>query len=87
MSMHNYMEDIVGETLDILISERDDLCKCDKCKLDIAAMALNKLSPKYVVTSKGRVYTKLNELEFQHRADILKEVTKAIEFVRVNLKH
>ena len=35
MSIHNYMEDIVAETLEILFSERNDLCKCDKCKLDI----------------------------------------------------
>ncbi len=87
MELHNYMEDAVKENLERLLSERDDLCKCEKCKLDIMALALNKLPSKYVVTSKGRIYTRLSELELQRKADIVKELTKAIEIVKNNPQH
>ena len=87
MKLHNYMEDIVYSTLDSLFAQRDDVCKCEKCKLDIVSLALNKLPTKYVVTDKGRIYTKLAELELQLRADIVRELTRAIDIVRNKPQH
>ncbi len=87
MELHNYMEDIVKSILEKILAEREDVCKCEKCKLDMMALALNRLPPKYVVTQKGRIYTKLSELELQLKADVTKEVTKAIEIVKNNPQH
>lgn len=87
MEFHNYMEDLVLDVLEDLLSKRDDVCACEKCKLDMATFALNKLPPKYVVTHKGRIYTKLAELEIQVKADIVKEVTKGIEKVKSKPQH
>jgi competence protein ComFB len=81
------MEDIVRDTLENLISEREDICKCPKCKLDIVAWALNRLPPKYVVTDKGRMYTKLKEQEIQFRADVVQELTKAISRISKGPQH
>lgn len=87
MDLHNYTEDIVNEVLEDLISERTGICTCKKCMLDMAAVALNNLPAKYVVTEKGRVYAKLAEAKLQLKVDILKEVTKAIDIVKNNPKH
>lgn len=87
MELHNYMEDVVMLALEELFSQKEDICKCEKCKFDIATMALNKLPPRYVVTKKGRVYTKLSELELQNKADILKELVKAINIVQKKPQH
>lgn len=87
MGLHNYMEDVVKDAVDSLLPEVKNICTCEKCRLDIMALSLNKLSPKYVVTQKGRVYTKLNELALQSRADVIKEVTKAIKVVRNRPQH
>ncbi len=87
MGILNYMEAVVKDELERLLSERDDLCKCYKCKLDITIAALNKLPPKYVITEKGRLYTKLKEQEAQFKADVFKELTKAIMLVSKNPKH
>ena len=87
MKLHNYMEDIINHVLDSTLSRRDDLCKCDKCRLDIMALALNNLPPKYVVTDKGRIYTKLAELELQSKTDVIKEITKAINVVKGKPQH
>jgi len=81
------MEDVVFNVLEKFLSKAEDVCKCEKCKLDIAAIALNKLTPKYVVTSKGRVYTKIAELEVQAVADVTREITKAVEIVKKHPQH
>ncbi len=87
MKIVNYMEDIVRDTLESLLSERKDICKCQKCKLDMIAWALNRLPPKYVVTDKGRMYTKLKEQEIQFRADVVQELTRAIAHISKDPQH
>jgi len=80
------MEDIVLNNLNLLL-EKEDMCKCEKCRLDIMALALNRLPSKYVVTQKGHVYAKLAELELQLKADVIRELTRAIEIVKKNPQH
>jgi len=87
MKIQNYMEDVVHDELELLLAERDDVCKCNKCQMDMMVWALNRLPPKYVITDRGRLYTKLKEQEVQFKADVVQELTKAIEFVRKNPKH
>ncbi|MCM8773913.1 MAG: late competence development ComFB family protein [Candidatus Omnitrophica bacterium] len=87
MELHNYMEEVVKECLDEELPSREDVCKCDRCKLDMLAWALNRLSPRYIVTDEGRVYTKLQEINIQFRVDVIREVTKAIEHIKKNPRH
>lgn len=44
----NVMESAVTGKLDSVL-ERFSCCRCDRCKKDIVALALNKLPPKYMV--------------------------------------
>lgn len=83
----NYMEHIVEDTLPLLIDKYPDICKCEKCIDDIKAIALNNLKPLYVVTEKGTIYSKVKELGFQFRTDVISELTQAIEVVSKNPKH
>jgi competence protein ComFB len=87
MKIQNYMEDVVQDELELLLSERDNICKCQKCKYDMMVMALNRLPPQYVITNRGRLYTKLNEQEAQFKADVVKELTKSITKVSRNPQH
>lgn len=87
MKILNYMEDIVKEQLDELLSKRDDICKCQKCKFDMMVWALNRLPAKYVVTAKGRIYTKLAEQAIQFKADVVRELAKAIVKISKNIQH
>ena len=52
------MEDVVALLLDELIKDKD-ICKCEHCRLDMMAIALNKLPPKYIVTRKVSYMQKL----------------------------
>ena len=87
MEIHNYMEDVVKDTLEELILKRENICKCEKCKFDMIAWVLNRLPAKYVVSDKGRIFTKLQEVEIQFRADVVRELTEAISRIRKNPQH
>lgn len=84
--LKNYMEDVVSKNIDELL-ESMDICKCDKCRLDIMAISLNNLSSKYVVSEQGELYTKINELEQQFEIDVETAIIKAAILVDKNPKH
>jgi competence protein ComFB len=87
MKLYNYMEDVVKDTLEDLLSQKEDICKCQKCKFDMMAWALNRLPPKYIVSDKGRIFTKLQGVEVQFRADVVRELTKAISHISKSPQH
>lgn len=87
MQLKNYMEDLVMHQLDRIIARHEGICSCDKCKFDIAALALNYLPPRYIVTEKGETYTRIKSLEQQFNVDIMSAITLAISIVRGRPKH
>lgn len=87
MELCNLMEDKVSYITEQLLEREKDVCDCDKCKLDIIAIALNNLPTKYVVTEKGKLLGRANNLNYQFEADIVTEVTKAIEIVKKEPRH
>mgnify|MGYP000657231193 FL=1 len=82
----NYMEEIVFSSIKEVL---DDIkvCSCDKCILDIAAIALNELPPKYIVTEKGELYSKVDSLRQQFEVDVISAITKAAVLVKRNPRH
>ncbi len=84
--LKNYMEDIVFSALESVLNDIQ-MCTCQLCKMDVAAIALNSLPPKYVVTSKGKLYTKINTLQQQFDVDTLAAITKAAVMVKRNPRH
>ncbi|MDR1537717.1 MAG: late competence development ComFB family protein [Clostridiales bacterium] len=82
----NYMEDCVSDILEAVMKNTNS-CNCDKCKLDITAIALNSLPAKYAVTKKGQLYAKLSTLQQQFDVDIISAVAKAAVIVAENPRH
>lgn len=78
LELHNYSEKVVREILGELLSRKNDICKCDRCRLDMMAIALNNLPPQYYVSDKGEVFSKLMATYAELRTKVLTEVTKAI---------
>ncbi|SDY48041.1 competence protein ComFB [Proteiniborus ethanoligenes] len=88
MELYNYMEEVVYRYVDEVLKKFDnEVCKCEKCRLDIIALALNNLPPRYTVTEKGKLFTKVKEMESQYGVDIIREITKAIEVVSKKPRH
>jgi len=87
MEVKNFMEILVWEMLDKVLETRQDVCKCDSCRYDIVALALNDLPPRYVVSQKGETYTRAMTLGQQFYIDIIAKITQAANVVALHPRH
>ncbi|NLP18609.1 MAG: late competence development ComFB family protein [Firmicutes bacterium] len=85
--LRNYMEEVVRRALDRFLKDNPGICDCVKCRMDMAALALNELPPRYVVTDRGQVFAKVSQLECQFEADVLMAIMRAVEKVVDNPRH
>lgn len=86
MALINMMESFVKAKLDCLI-EGMDCCKCDECKGDMMAIALNDLPSKYVNTSTGELFSRVDSLMSQNNVDIEIAIIKAVNIVSKRPRH
>jgi competence protein ComFB len=84
--LKNYMEEFVFNQMAEVLDDIN-MCKCEKCIMDIAAIALNDLPPKYIVTKKGELFSKVDSLRQQFEVDIIAAITKAAVIVKRNPRH
>lgn len=82
MELKNYMEGLVLERIDNLIAKDGCVCGCPRCRYDIAAIALNVLPAKYIVTDKGEAYAKIRSLEQQFTVDVDIAIGNAVKIVQ-----
>jgi competence protein ComFB len=87
LELTNYMEGVVTSYVDEVIAGEDDFCDCPRCRLDVIAIALNDVKPKYVVTTKGLAYARMGELQAQFKADTIVAVTRAMRIVKAHPRH
>lgn len=82
MSIRNYMEDVVRDVLEILLKERAGICKCQQCKKDMMAFALNRLPPKYIVSERGFTHSFIEEINnVDWKADVVTVVNLGIDLI------
>lgn len=81
--LNNVTEEVVIEMLEKLLEREEfaDICKSEKCLLDMITYSLNRLPAKYVTSSKGKVFSMIEELEQQHSVDVISVIIKAIKVV------
>lgn len=81
------MEDLVEEVLREYLDKKDGICKCNRCRLDMKAYILNKIPAHYVVSDRGYLHWKLDEMRTQFNVDILAVVIEAAEKINNNKRH
>lgn len=79
----NLVEQLVADRLDAVF-EKFNCCRCDKCRRDVAALALNAIPPQYVVAQPEEVPALLEEADTR---EIPGALVKAILQVKGNPKH
>jgi len=84
--LRNYTEDAVRAYLDKWYPQAN-VCQCDGCRLDVMAIMLNNIKPKYVVTDTGALYAQMDEFDPQNRIDFMTEMTQAIKIVSSRPRH
>jgi competence protein ComFB len=85
--MVNKMEVAVQHTLEDILSRNNAICKCERCRLDLMALALNNLPPRYVVTTFGDIMTQFDLESFQWKTDVMISVIRALEVVKQKPRH
>ena len=83
----NVMEYVVSAMVEDVLKE-EQMCACAQCRLDVMAIALNNLPPKYVVTAQGKAYEtyKLQGLP-QSRIAVYQAVLHAAHLVKERPRH
>lgn len=84
--IHNVMEILVDEAIEKQ-SKYFNVCNCEQCLEDVKCLALNRLTPHYVSSDKGELYSKAMSLGNQNKADIDVAVSLAFNIVKDNPRH
>ena len=64
-----------------------NMCRCNDCVVDIAAIALNNVKPLYRFSILGTLYASQSMTEQAYAESITQAVSQAIEKVRANPSH
>jgi competence protein ComFB len=88
MGLHNFMEDIVSQYLEEILTQKIDICKCQQCREDMACYALNKVKPMYLVSSRGIIHTQNKKrLNYQDEIDVYSIVSESVNVVSKTKRH
>jgi competence protein ComFB len=82
----NVAEQMVKENIREVM-ERMNVCTCQVCTNDIAALALNTLPQKYITTNTGKQFTQIDIYKKQYETDVLAALTKACVRVKAGPRH
>ena len=84
----NETERIVLEQMEIQLEEKgsEEICKCQDCVLDMTALALNSLKPRYRVYLIGTVYAQ-TQLDDGIAEEVKIAVSSAIKKIADNPSH
>lgn len=84
--LKNATEEIVKDILAEEMEHDKSICNCDDCVIDIVAIALNNLKPRYTTSLKGNIYvTAKADIEYMKAArDAIKY---SVEKIKANPSH
>jgi len=84
--LRNYTEEAVTLYMERWF-EKADVCHCEICRLDVMAIMLNSLKPKYVVTDTGALYAQLDDFDPQYKIDFMTIMSQAAMVVKNGPRH
>ena len=87
IQMINEMESVVKSIVENHLRDKQNLCTCDRCKMDMIALTLNALMPRYVVTTLGGAVTNVDLQGIQAGADIMMALMRSSEIGKRKPRH
>ncbi|MGM7700100.1 late competence development ComFB family protein [Pseudalkalibacillus sp. Hm43] len=85
----NVLEEIIPTLVTVMLNSPDyqTVCRCQKCSVDIIALTLNSVPPRYVTSDEKReIIFRLYNQSFM-RTTLNKHIISAIHVVRKNPNH
>lgn len=90
MKVQNIMEDYVTDKVNAMYDELPDnsfvTCKCTHCRSDVVCYVLNRIPPKYVVSSKGGTFVSLS-IDSQTKIDVDALIIDGMKLVNTSKHH
>ena len=93
MEFHNTVEDRVISLVDELFAEiggsskEKKYCICKKCRMDVICYALNRLTPHYILSSRGASRVQNEDFDQQQQsADIVSLINEGLKRVNHNMR-
>ena len=83
--LYNITERFVLNKFDGVL-EKMNCCRCDRCKQDIVAIALNNLKPMYIVATRDEIEKRVSNLK-DVGGKVTTELIKAVLTVRKSPRH
>jgi competence protein ComFB len=86
--LRNEAENLVFDELEKQLEAHEgDICRCNECVMDMAAMALNGMKPLYRVSLLGTLYAAQALSDETYAENLRHVVSSAIEKIRENPAH
>jgi Late competence development protein ComFB. len=85
--LKNEAEVLVIREVENQLENRTDMCLCNECVVDIAAIALNTVKPLYRFSLLGTLYASQAITEKSYADSVKNAVTDAIDKVKKNPAH
>ena len=82
----NVMEQIVDSNIEEVM-RKEQCCTCERCKMDVRALTLNRVPPKYVVTEAGMAFEECRQGYGQNWISVYQCMLEAIQKVKENPHH
>lgn len=79
----NVMEDLVAQNIEKTM-QQFKVCPCRRCRLDVTALALNKLRPKYVAQEKPAL---LDLIRRENQTAVMSALIQACIAIKTNPRH
>ncbi|MFC5471387.1 late competence development ComFB family protein [Cohnella suwonensis] len=84
----NVMEPIVSHMFEDHFEKAGILkCGCEKCRVDVLSLTLNRVPPRYTSTQAGEAFVKALYQDSQLQSDILRELAKAVQVIEEHPNH
>lgn len=87
MSVVNIVEQLIWDYIDEVLDRKPGICRCETCRMDMVAYALNRVKPRYAVTDKGETIARAQFLDRQLYLDIIVNLTEAANIVSAKPRH
>lgn len=83
----NAYDELVRQAVREAIAGDDEMCKCEKCFLDVCTLVFNEGFSHFVTTPQGTLYAKVDDMSTRNHVDLFVVVLQALQKVKERPMH
>lgn len=83
----NAYDELVRTAVREAIDKDDEMCRCEKCFLDVCTIVFNNGFSHFVTSRQGELYAKVGDMNIGNHVDLFLVVLRAIQTVKQKPMH